>query len=79
MSKCNYAKRKKLLVNVFESDLSASDKITFYAMSYKYIDGEQLLDYIQKQSPSPAQIVEYVEEKLRENRVSKNGKEETTD
>lgn len=78
MSKANNSRRKKLLVNVFHSDLSATDKMTFYAMAYKYIDGEQLLDYIQTQAPSMEQISEYIEEKLRENRVKKHGKEKTT-
>ena len=79
MSKCNYSKRKKLLVNIFKSDLSSTDKITFYAMAYKYVDGEQLLDYIQTQAPTREQIVDYVEEKLRENRVRKDGKKEAVD
>ena len=78
MSKANNSRRKKLLVNIFHSDLSAADKMTFYAMAYKYIDGEQLLDYIQTQNPTQMQIVDYVEEKLRENRVRKNGKTEET-
>ena len=78
MSKANNARRKKLLVNVFHSDLSGADKITFHAMSLKYVDGEQLLEYIQSQDPSVEQIAEYVEEKLRENRVRKHGKEEAT-
>ena len=79
MSKCNYSKRKKLLINIFKSDLSSTDKITFYAMAYKYVDGEQLLDYIQTQAPTREQIVDYVEEKLRENRVKRDGKKEATD
>ena len=78
MSKANNARRKKLLVNVFHSDLSGADKITFHAMSLKYVDGEQLLEYIQTQNPTQMQIVDYVEEKLRENRVRKNGKETAT-
>ncbi len=78
MSKANNSKRKKLMYNIFHSDLSAADKMTFYAMSYKYIDGEQLLDFIQKQNPTQMQTVDYIEEKLRENRVKKDGKETTT-
>ena len=78
MSKANNSRRKKLLVNIFHSDLSAADKMTFYAMSYKYIDGEQLLDFIQTQNPTQMQTVDYIEEKLRENRVKKDGKETTT-
>lgn len=77
MSKANNSKRKKLLYNIFHSDLSAADKMTFYAMAYKYIDGEQLLDFIQKQNPTQMQTVDYIEEKLRENRI-KHGKKETT-
>lgn len=71
MSKANFSKRSKLLFNIFRSDLSSTDKMTFYAMHYKYIDGEQLLDYIQNQSPSKEQIAEYVEEKLKENRIKR--------
>lgn len=71
MSKANFSKRSKLLFNIFRSDLSSADKMTFYAMHYKYIDGEQLLDYIQNQSPSKEQIAEYVEEKLKENRIKR--------
>lgn len=78
MSKANNSRRKKLLVNIFHSDLSAADKMTYYAMSYKYVDGEQLLDYIQRQNPTQTQIVDYVEDKLRENRVQKHGSKETT-
>lgn len=78
MSKANNSRRKKLLVNIFHSDLSAADKMTYYAMSYKYVDGEQLLEYIQTQNPTQMQIVDYVEEKLRENRVQKHGSKETT-
>lgn len=78
MSKANNSRRKKLLVNIFHSDLSAADKMTFYAMAYKYIDGEQLLEYIQTQNPTKDQIADYIEEKLRENRVKRNGKTETT-
>lgn len=78
MSKANNSRRKKLLVNIFHSDLSAADKMTYYAMSYKYVDGEQLLEYIQTQNPTQMQIVDYVEEKLRENRVQKHGSEKTT-
>lgn len=77
-SKANNSRRKKLLTNVFRSNLSATDKMTFYAMSYKYVDGEQLLEYIQVQNPTQMQIIDYVEEKLRENRVRKNGSEKTT-
>lgn len=79
MSKANNSRRNKLLNNVFHSNLSATDKMTFYAMSYKYVDGEQLLDYIQRQNPTQAQIVDYVEDKLRGNRVKKHGTKETTD
>lgn len=78
MSKANNSKRKKLMYNIFHSNLSAADKMTFYAMSYKYIDGEQLLDFIQTQNPTQMQTVDYIEEKLRENRVKKDGKETTT-
>lgn len=76
MSKANNSRRKKLLSNIFHSNLSATDKMTFYAMSYKYVDGEQLLEYIQTQNPTKEQIVDYIEEKLRENRVKKDGKKE---
>ena len=78
MSKANNSRRKKLLINIFHSDLSAADKMTFYAMSYKYVDGEQLLEFIQTQNPTQMQIVDYVEEKLKENRVQKHGKTEET-
>ena len=78
MSKANNSRRKKLLINIFHSDLSAADKMTFYAMSYKYVDGEQLLEFIQTQNPTQMQIVDYVEEKLKENRVQKHGKTEAT-
>lgn len=77
MSKANNSRRKKLLTNIFHSNLSAADKMTFYAMSYKYIDGEQLLEYIQTQKPTKDQIADYIEEKLRENRVKRDGKEKT--
>lgn len=70
MSQCNNSKRSKLLVNVFRSNLSPSDKTIFYAMRLKYVDGEQLLEFLE-QSPSLEQIKEYVEEKLRENRIKK--------
>lgn len=76
MSKANNSRRSKLLNNVFHSNLSATDKMTYYAMAYKYVDGEQLLDFIQKQNPTQMQIVDYVEEKLRENRVKKHGTKE---
>ena len=72
MSKANYSRRSKLLFNIFHSNLSGSDKMVFYAMSLKYIDGEQLLEYLE-QNPSVQQIREYVEMHLRENRVKKNG------
>lgn len=78
MSKANNSRRKKLLYNIFHSNLSAADKMTFYAMAYKYIDGEQLLDFIQKQNPTQIQTVDYIEEKLRENRVRRDGQEKTT-
>ena len=78
MSKANNSRRKKLIINIFHSDLSAADKMTFYAMSYKYVDGEQLLEFIQTQNPTQMQIVDYVEEKLKENRVQKHGKTEET-
>lgn len=78
MSKANNSRRKKLLYNIFHSNLSAADKMTFYAMAYKYIDGEQLLDFIQKQNPTQMQTVDYIEEKLRENRVRRDGQEKTT-
>lgn len=78
MSKANNSRRKKLMYNIFHSDLSAADKMTFYAMAYKYIDGEQLLEYIQTQTPTKDQIADYIEEKLRENRVKRDGKEKTT-
>lgn len=78
MSKANNSRRKKLLVNIFHSDLSAADKMTFYAMAYKYIDGEQLLEYIQTQNPTKDQIADYIEEKLRENRVKRDGTKEAT-
>ena len=70
MSKANNSRRKKLLVNIFHSDLSAADKMTFYAMAYKYIDGEQLLDFIQRQNPTQMQIVDYVEEKIRKKNLN---------
>ena len=78
MSKANNSRRKKLIYNVLNSNLSAADKMTCYAMAYKYVDGEQLLEYIQTQSPTKEQIVEYIEEKLRENRVNHDGKKEAT-
>lgn len=77
MSKANNSKRKKLLTNVFHSSLSPADKMIYYAMHLKYVDGEQLLEYLESK-PTLEQITEYVEEKLRENRVKKHGKEETT-
>ena len=78
MSKANNSRRKKLIFNIFHSDLSAADKMTYFAMHLKYVDGEQLLEYIQKQNPTQEQIIEYIEEKLRENRVKRDGKEKTT-
>lgn len=70
MSKANYSRRGKLLYNVFHSDLSGSDKMTYYAMHLKYIDGEQLLEFLES-DPTPAQIREYIESKLKENRIRK--------
>ena len=78
MSKADNSRRKKLMYNIFHSDLSAADKMTFYAMAYKYIDGEQLLEYIQTQNPTKDQIADYIEEKLRENRVKRDGTKEAT-
>lgn len=71
MSKANFSKRSKLLVNIFHSDLSGSDKMIFYAMHLKYIDGEQLLEFLEM-NPTIEQIRDYIEEKLRENRIKKN-------
>lgn len=78
MSKANNSRRKKLIYNVLNCNLSAADKMTCYAMAYKYVDGEQLLDFIQTQNPTQVQIIDYIEEKLRENRVKKDGKTEKT-
>lgn len=72
MSKANNSKRKKLLTNVFHSDLSPTDKMIFYAMHLKYIDGEQLLEFLEMNPPID-HVKDYVEEKLRENRVKKHG------
>lgn len=71
MSKANFSKRSKLLVNVFRSNLSGSDKLIFYAMALKYIDGEQLLMYLEK-NPTIDQVKEYIESHLRENMVNKH-------
>lgn len=69
MSKANYSKRNKLVCNLmYNPTISGSDKVILWAMHLKYIDGEQLLEYIQTQSPTAEQIQEYVEQKLRENR-----------
>ena len=78
MSKANFSRRKKLLYNIFHSDLSGSDKVIYYAMFLKYIDGEQLLEYITKNNPTNEQLIEYIEERLNENRV-KHGEEKATD
>lgn len=72
MSKANYSKRKKLQFNILRSNLSSSDKVTCYAMLFKYVDGEQLLEYLET-SPSIEQVREYVEQKLEENRVQRKG------
>lgn len=78
MGKANYSRRKKLQINILRSDLSASDKLTCYAMLFKYVDGEQLLEYLEK-SPTIEQVREYVEQKLEENRVKRHGTEKTVD
>lgn len=70
MSKANNSKRKKLLTNIFHSDLSASDKIVFYSMNLKYIDGEQLLEFLES-DPTKDELIQYIEERLKENRVKK--------
>lgn len=74
MGKANYSRRKKLQINILRSDLSASDKLTCYAMLFKYVDGEQLLEYLES-SPTLEQVREYVEQKLEENRVKRKGAE----
>ena len=71
MSKANYSRRKKLLYNVFHSNLSASDKMVYYAMHLKYIDGEQLLEYL-TENPGLDSIEKYIIDKLEENRVKKD-------
>ena len=71
MSKAGNSKRNKLLSNVFHSNLSGSDKLIFYAMHLKYIDGEQLLEFLEMNPPID-HIRDYIEEKLRENRVKKH-------
>lgn len=68
MSKANYSRRKKLLYNVFHSDLSGSDKMIYYAMYLKYIDGEQLLEFLSTK-PTLDEIKEYVDTKLKENSI----------
>ena len=70
MSKANYSRRKKLRYNILTCDLSPSDKMTCYAMLYKYVDGEQLLEFLEKK-PTLEQITNYIESKLKENRVKK--------
>ena len=52
-----------------QSGLSNTDKMIYYALHHKYIDGEQLLEFLET-NPSSDAIVEYVESKLRENRIS---------
>lgn len=69
MSNANFSKRKKLLYNLMRSNLSGTDKMIYYALHHKYIDGEQLLEFLET-SPSLDAIAEYVESKLRENRIS---------
>lgn len=69
MSLANFSRRKKLLYNIMQSGLSNTDKMIYYSLHHKYIDGEQLLEFLET-NPSSDAIVEYVESKLRENRIS---------
>lgn len=69
MSLANFSRRKKLLYNIMQSGLSNTDKMIYYALHHKYIDGEQFLEFLET-NPSHDAIVEYVESKLRENRIS---------
>ena len=70
MSVAGNSKRNKLSYNIGHSNLSDSDKLIFYAMRLKYIDGEQLLEFLEKK-PTIDQVADWVEERLRENRVRK--------
>ncbi len=70
MSKANYSRRRKLRYNILTCDLSPSDKMTCYSMLYKYIDGEQLLEFLEK-NPTLEQVKEYIESKLKENRIKR--------
>lgn len=77
MSKAGNCKRNKLLYNIWHSDLSGADKMIYYAMHLKFVDGEQLLEFLDT-DPSKEQIVAYIEEKLRENRIKKRKNEESS-
>lgn len=69
MSKAGLARRKKLLYNIFTSkSISGSDKMIYYAMHLRYIDGIQLLDFLST-NPTNAEIKQYVEERLKENHI----------
>lgn len=70
MSKAGLARRKKLLYNIFKSKgVSGSDKMVYYAMHLRYIDGIQLLEFLETY-PTISQIKEYVEARLKENHIS---------
>lgn len=79
MSKANYSRRAKLLYNIFRSNLSPSDKMIYYCMHQKYLDGVQLLQFIETH-PTEEKLIEYIESRLRENKVEKgNGTKEAND
>lgn len=70
MSKAGLSRRKKLCFNIFHSDLSASDKMVYYAMHLKYVDGEQLLEFLSTPH-TQNEIRKYIGERLEENRFRK--------
>ena len=69
MSKAGLARRKKLLYNIFKSNgVSGSDKMIYYAMHLRYVDGVQLLTFLET-NPTNDQIKQYVNERLKENHI----------
>lgn len=70
MSKASPCRRNKLKYDIMHSNISDTDKVIFFTMCYKFVDGEQLLEFLEKQ-PTIEQVKEYVEDKLRGNRIKR--------